>query len=52
MCGPCIGHIEIVKSDKLHDLLPLVHVALRQWHKLVRLQVKFGGVRVASSNAL
>ena len=47
-----VGHVEVVERDVLHDLLLLVHVALRQRHVLLGLEVEFGRVGVAPAHAL
>ena len=50
--GPCVGHVQVVKSDVLHNLLFLVHVALGKGDVLLRLQVELTGVGVAPAHPL
>mmetsp|Transcript_35132 Transcript_35132/g.76917 ORF Transcript_35132/g.76917 Transcript_35132/m.76917 type:complete len:349 (-) Transcript_35132:43-1089(-) len=47
-----IGHVQVVKSDVLYDLLLLVHVTLRHRHVFLSLQIKLSGVGVGPPDAL
>ena len=44
--GPRVGHVQVVQSDVLDDLLLLVHVPLGQGDVLFSFKVKFCGVGV------
>mmetsp|Transcript_41919 Transcript_41919/g.82178 ORF Transcript_41919/g.82178 Transcript_41919/m.82178 type:complete len:470 (+) Transcript_41919:161-1570(+) len=48
---PRVRHVEVVQGHVLHHLPFFVHLPLGQGHVLLRLQVEFGGVRVAPSHA-
>ena len=49
--GPRVGRVEVVQRDVLHDLAPLVDVALGQRDVLVRLEVEAARVRLAAAEA-
>ena len=47
-----VGHVQVMQGHVLHDLLLLVHIALRKGNVLLGLEIELACVGVASAHAL